>query len=159
MAKPGGWLARAQNLGSAFFAVLSAEISAALQDLGESGRGLLRAALLFTVTLALGFWTVGLLVYFLVEMLALRLPRWGAVGIVFGIFLAGTVLFAVLCVARARRIETPAAILERRFRDHTAWWQRRIAADGRGSGRSEADAAGSDIPETRATPAIDEEDD
>jgi len=138
MTSPSGWLARAQNLGSAFFAVLKAELSAAPEDLGESGRGLLRAALLLTVTLALGFWTVGLLVYFLIEMLALWLPRWGAVGIVFGLFLVGTVLFALACVARARRIETPAAMLDRRFRDHAAWWQQRIA--GAGGGAESADA-------------------
>lgn len=135
----GSWISRAQNLGSAFLSVLRAEVSAALQELAESGRGLLRAALLFTVTLALGFWTVGLLVYFLIELLVLRLPRWGAVGIVFGLFLAGTVLFAMIAVARARRIQTPAAILDRRFRDHTAWWQQRIAG-----GADAADAADTD---------------
>lgn len=129
MTKPAGWIARAQNLGSAYFAVLRAEVQAALADLAESGRGLLRAALLFTITLALGFWTVGLLVYFLIEMLALWLPRWGAVGTVFGLFVFGTVAFAMACVARARRIEAPTAMLDRRLRDHAAWWQTRIAGE------------------------------
>ncbi len=151
MATPGGWLARAQNLGSAFFAVLRAELAAAIRDLSESGRGLLRAGLLLTVSVALGFWTVGLLVYFLIEMLALRLPRWGAVGIVFGLFLLGTVLFALACVARARRIETPAAILDRRFRDHAAWWQQKIAGP---SGHP-----GSDDSAEFAAAAAEEEDD
>ena len=114
MTKPAGWIARVQNLGSAYFAVVRAEISAALADLAESGRSLLRAALLFTITLALGFWTVGLLLYFLIEMLALWLPRWGAVGIVFAVFVLGTVLFAMASVARARRIEAPTAMLDRR---------------------------------------------
>lgn len=139
MMKPSAWLARAQNLGTAFLAVLKAELAAALEELGESRRSLLRAALLFSVTLALGFWTVGLLVYFLIEMLALRLPRWGAVGIVFGLFLAGTLLFAWAAVARARRIETPAAILGRRFRDHASWWQQRIAG-----GADDPDVSGGD---------------
>ena len=94
MTSPAGWLARLQQLGSAYFAVLRAEATAALQDLSASGRSLLRAALLFTVTVALGFWTVGLLVYFLIEMLALWLPRWGAVGIVFALFVLGTAAFA-----------------------------------------------------------------
>jgi cytochrome c biogenesis protein CcdA len=133
MTGPAGWLARAQNLGSAYFSVLRAEIQAALRDLGESGRSLLRAALLFTITLALGFWTVGLLVYFMVEMLALWLPRWGAVGIVFGLFVLATVLFASVSVSRARSIEPPTAMLERRFRDHAAWWQERVAAGSDGS--------------------------
>lgn len=135
MTGPAGWLARAQNLGSAYFAVLRAEVQAALQDLGDSGRSLLRAALLFTVTLALGFWTVGLLVYFLIEMLALWLPRWGAVGIAFGLFVLGTLAFAAAAVARARRIEPPTAMLERRFRDHAAWWQSRIGGEDGGSSR------------------------
>ena len=126
MTSPAGWLARAQNLGAAYFAVLRAELSAALQELADSGRSLLRAALLFVIALALGFWTVGLLVYFMIEMLALWLPRWGAVGIVFGLFVLGTAAFAAACVARARRIEAPTAMLERRFRDHADWWQGRI---------------------------------
>ena len=137
MTKPAGWIARAQNLGSAYFAVVRAEISAALADLAESGRSLLRAALLFTITLALGFWTVGLLVYLLIEMLALWLPRWGAVGIVFAVFVLGTVLFAMASVARARRIEAPTAMLDRRLRDHTAWWQSRLGAEGEGSAVAE----------------------
>ena len=48
MTSPAGWLARLQQLGSAYFAVLRAEATAALQDLSASGRSLLRAALLFT---------------------------------------------------------------------------------------------------------------
>lgn len=140
------WIARAQNLGSGYFAVLRAEISAALQDLAESGRGLLRAAVLFTVTIALGFWTVGLLVYFLIEMLALWLPRWGAVGIVFGIFVVATVSFALTSVARARRIETPTALLDRRFRDHAAWWQERIGRESGGPGTTEASAEEGEEP-------------
>jgi len=137
MTKPAGWIARVQNLGSAYFAVVRAEISAALADLAESGRSLLRAALLFTITLALGFWTVGLLVYLLIEMLALWLPRWGAVGIVFAVFVLGTVLFAMASVARARRIEAPTAMLDRRLRDHTAWWQSRLGAEDEGSAVAE----------------------
>lgn len=142
MTPPAGWLARVQNLGSAYFAVVRAEISAALEELAESGRGLLRAAVLFTVTVALGFWTVGLLVYLLIEMLALWLPRWGAVGIVFGVFVVATVTFAFTCVARARRIEAPTAMLDRRFRDHAAWWQERIGRENGGPG-----AAGGTAPE------------
>lgn len=126
MTSPAGWLTRVQQLGSAYFAVLRAELAAALEDLQASGRSLLRAALLFTVTVALGFWTVGLLVYFLIEMLALRLPRWGAVGVVFALFVVGTVAFAAAAVARLRRIEAPAEMLQRRWLDHTAWWQSRI---------------------------------
>ena len=139
MTKPAGWIARVQNLGSAYFAVVRAEISAALADLAESGRSLLRAALLLTITLALGFWTVGLLVYFLIEMLALWLPRWGAVGIVFALFVLGTVLFAMASVARARRIEAPTAMLDRRLRDHTAWWQSRLGGEDEGSAVAELD--------------------
>mgnify|MGYP003422872716 FL=1 len=146
MTKPAGWIARAQNLGSAYFAVLRAEISAALQDLAESGRGLLRAALLFTVTVAFGFWTAGLLVYFLIELLALWLPRWGAVGIVFGIFVVATVTFALTCVARARRIDPPTAMLDRRFRGHAACRQQRIGPDGGRPGTTGDPAAEGEEP-------------
>ncbi|MEO8276311.1 MAG: phage holin family protein [Thermoanaerobaculia bacterium] len=127
MLKPSAWLARIREVGSAFLAVLRAEFSTTLQEIGESGRGLMRAALFFTITIALGFWTVGLLVYFLVELLAQHLPRWGAVGIVFGLFLVATIVFALISVRRVRSIETPIAILDRRFRNHAAWWQQRVA--------------------------------
>ena len=141
MTPPAAWLARLQNLGSAYFAVLRAEVGAALQDLSASGRSLLRAAVLFTVTLALGFWTVGLLVYFMIEMLALWLPRWGAVGIVFALFGLGTVAFALASVSRARSIEAPTAMLERRLRDHSAWWQGRIGGAGAPGGERDDEAA------------------
>lgn len=128
MTSPSGWIARVQRLGSAYFGVVRAEISAALSDLQETGRSVFRAALLLTVTVALGFWTVGLLVYFLIEMLAIWLPRWGAVGAVFGLFLAATVGFALLFTGRVRRIEAPTQMLERRFQNHSAWWQRQMSA-------------------------------
>ncbi|MEO8196436.1 MAG: phage holin family protein [Thermoanaerobaculia bacterium] len=144
MTPPAAWLARVQNLGSAYFAVLRAELGAALEELNESGRSLLRAALLFTVTLALGFWTVGLLVYFLIEILALWLPRWGAAGIVFGLFVVGTVSFAAASVARARRIEAPTAMLGRRFRDHADWWQGRIGGQEDGAGGRAGDDSDDD---------------
>ena len=70
-------------------------------------------------------------------MLALWLPRWGAVGIVFAVFVLGTVLFAMASVARARRIEAPTAMLDRRLRDHTAWWQSRLGAEDEGSAVAE----------------------
>lgn len=133
MTSPAAWLARAQSLGSAYVAVLRAEVTAALQDLAASGRSVLRAALFATVTIALGFWTVGLLVYFLIEMLTLWLPRWGAVGAVFGLFLLSTLILAAVTVSRARRVEAPTTLLERRVRDHAAWWQGRIAAESEGS--------------------------
>ncbi len=144
MSRSDGWLARIHHLGTAFLAVLKAELAAALADLARSGQGLVRAAVLFTVTVALGFWTVGLLVYFLVEMLALWLPRWGAVGIVFGLFLAATAIFAWAAVARARRIETPAAILDRRLRDHKSWWQDRIGGGAEDEREGDPDLEGGD---------------
>jgi cytochrome c biogenesis protein CcdA len=147
MTSPAGWLARAQRLGSAYLAVVQAELQAVLRDLGESGRGVLRAAVLFTVTVALGFWTVGLLVYFLVEMLALWLPRWGAVGVVFAVFVAGTLAFAAACVARGRRIESPSAIVERRWRDHSSWWQEQIAGEAAIRGRVAAEAEDEGVDE------------
>lgn len=42
-------------------------------------------------------------------------------------------------VARARRIEAPTTMLDRRFRDHAAWWQTRIAGEGAGDASGASD--------------------
>jgi cytochrome c biogenesis protein CcdA len=123
-----GLMRRIRGLGSALAGVLSAEISALVADLAASGRGLLRSLLLFALGFAFAFWTLGLLIYFLVELLALKLARWGAVGIVFALFLAIAVALILASRSRLRSIESPARTVDRRIKGHLAWWQTTVAA-------------------------------
>ena len=93
MSDSGSWTARIRSVGEAFLGVIRAELAALTADLGKSGRALVRALVWVAAAAAIGFWTLGLLIYFAVELLALVVPRWGAVGIVLGLFvLAGIAL-------------------------------------------------------------------
>lgn len=143
---PGGIVRRVRGMGSAFLGVVGAEISALIADLAASGRSLNRALLLFGLGFAFAFWTLGLLVYFAIELLALKMARWGAVGVVFGVFLLVAVALIAAALARLRRIESPAATLDRRVKGHLAWWQERVA--GAQAPRSGARGVDDDLDET-----------
>jgi uncharacterized membrane protein YqjE len=122
-----GIVTRVRGMGGAFLGVVSAEFSALVAELSASGRSLTRALVLFGVGFAFAFWTLGLLIYFAIELLALKLARWGAVGVVFAVFLIVAALLIAAALARLRRIESPAATIDRRVKGHLAWWQERVA--------------------------------
>lgn len=123
------WTQRLRAVGDAFLGVVRAELAELAAEIGRSGRALVRALALLAAAAGVAFWTIGLLLYFAIELLALRLPRWGAVGVV----LATYVLLALVLVVVARRrlaaIESPATTVARRLADHQRWWSERVAAD------------------------------
>ncbi len=129
MGRRGGWLGRAHGLGAAFLEVVRAELAALGADLAASGRSLARVLLLFAAACAVAFWTLALLVYFLIELVALKLPRWGAVGSVLALFLIATLLLLWRGVARMRRLEPPAKAVRRRWRSHAEWWNERVVGE------------------------------
>ena len=124
-----GVVGRVRDMGGALVGVVRAEISSLLAELASSGRSLVRSLVLFALAFAFGFWTLGLLVYFLVELLALRLARWGAVGIVFALFLLTALALGAWSLSRLKRIESPVATLDRRLKNHLTWWQQRVVAE------------------------------
>ena len=124
-----GWTARIRSVGEAFLGVLRAEIGAVVADLGQSGRALVRALLWVAAAMAVGFWTLGLLIYFAVELLALVVPRWGAVGIVFGLFLLVGALLALAVKRQVSTIEPPDETVRRHLADSQRWWSERVATD------------------------------
>jgi uncharacterized membrane protein YqjE len=126
----GGWSGRLREVGEAFVEVVRSEIAVVAADLGATGRQLARALLLVAAAAAVAFWTLGLLLYFAVELLALVLPRWGAVGSVLGLFAVVTVGLLLGVWSRLKSIESPAATLRRHFDDHRQWWSGSIAAGG-----------------------------
>jgi cytochrome c biogenesis protein CcdA len=132
-----GLMRRIRGLGGALAGVLSAEISALVADLAASGRSLLRSLLLFALGFAFAFWTLGLFIYFLVELLALKLQRWGAVGIVFALFLAVAVALILASRSRLKGIESPAKTVDRRIKGHLAWWQTTVAGQIPAGGRDD----------------------
>ena len=130
MSEPGrSWSALVREIGEAFLALLRAEVEAVARDLGDSGRALLRALVLAGFAFAVAFWALGLIVYLAVELLALVLPRWGAVGIVLAVFVLASAILAAVAARRLRAVESPAATVRRRMEDNRRWWRERIGAE------------------------------
>lgn len=124
-----GWGGRIRDVGEAFLAVVRAEIAALAGDLGRSGRALLRVLLLALAAAGVLFWTIGLLVYFAIELLARTLPRWGAVGIVLAVYLLLLVILLGIVRRRLRAIEPPDVTIRRRMEENRRWWRERVAPD------------------------------
>jgi hypothetical protein len=123
------WRARLREVGDAFLGVVRAELAALVEDLGRSGKALVRALVLVAVAAGIAFWTLGLLLYFAIELVALLLPRWGAVGVVLGIFLLLTFGLLVAARRRWRSIEPPTETVRRRLDESRSWWSERIAGE------------------------------
>ena len=124
-----GWTARIRGVGEAFLGVVRAEIAALVADLGQSGRALVRALLWLAAVMAVAFWTLGLVIYFAVELLALVVPRWGAVGIVLGLFVVVGALLVVAVKRKVSAIEPPDETVRRHLADSQRWWRERVESD------------------------------
>jgi hypothetical protein len=124
-----GWVARIRSVGASFLGVVRAEIGALVADLGRSGRALVRALLWLGAGAMVAFWTIGLLIYFAVELLALVVPRWGAVGIVLGVFVLVAALLFLAVKRKVGAIEAPDATVRRHLADSQRWWNERVAAE------------------------------
>lgn len=129
MSRSSGWIARVRAVGEAFLGVLRAEVAELAADLGRSGRALVRALVLIMAAAGVAFWSLGLLLYFAVELLALVLPRWGAVGVVLGVFVLIATILLLLARHKLRAVESPTAAFRRRFDDHQRWWQESIVGE------------------------------
>jgi len=120
------WLGMIRDVGAAFGDLARAELGAIAADLGRSGGALVRALVVAAVAAACAFWTLGLAIYFAVELLARWLPRWGAVGIVWAVSLVATIALLLVVRAKLAAIEPPAETVRRRMDDSRQWWQSRI---------------------------------
>jgi hypothetical protein len=121
------WLDMVRDVGTAFGDLARAELTSIADDLGRSGSALVRALVVAAVAAAFAFWTLGLAVYFTVELLTRVVPRWAAVGLVLALFLMATVVLLLVVRSRLAAIEPPAATVRRRLEDSRRWWHARIA--------------------------------
>ena len=121
------WLGMVRDVGVAFADLARAELAAIAADLGRSGGALVRALVVAAVAAACAFWTLGLAIYFAVELLARWLPRWGAVGIVWAASLLATAVLLLVVRAKLAAIEPPAETVRRRMEVSQRWWQSRVA--------------------------------
>ena len=127
------WSDKLKAVGQAYVELLDSELSAVRDDLRGTGRrvgGLLLLLVAVAITL---FWAVGLLVYSLVEIATLWLPRWGATLTILALLVVVTIVLALVVRGRWRGTELPANTVRRHFDEHVAWWESRVV------GGSEAD--------------------
>lgn len=124
------WSETFRALGSAILALLKAELEAFEQDLGRSAKAAALGVALFAVAGAFGFWTLGVATYFLIQLLALWLPLWGASLAVTLLFGAIAAVLALIGMRKLERFENPVTTARERIDDHIDWWQRRVLSTG-----------------------------
>jgi hypothetical protein len=115
------WIELIRSLGAALLEVYRAELADLKGDVRDASIHLVWALGLLLGAGVIAFWAVATLVFFVIEMLALWLPLWGAVGVVL-LLLVGTVLtLLALGLRRLKRWENPAETVRRRLTDHRSW--------------------------------------
>ena len=143
-----GWRDSIQALGGAFSELVRAELAVLGEDFSRSGRRLGGALLLLASALFVLFWAIGLTVYLAVEVVGRWLPRWGAVSAVLVVVLLVMVVLAAIGWRRLQRLESPAALVEKRWTSHREWWLEQFPAAGsdepRGAGGAAAQADAAD---------------
>lgn len=113
-------------LGQAALDLLRAEGTALRSELEGGARRLLGVLALLLVAVFALFWALGALIFGLVEVGALWLPRWAAaLVLVVALALVAWVLVAI-ARRRASRLESPAAAVQRRAEDYRDWWESRV---------------------------------
>ena len=124
------WSETFQTLGTAVLELLKAEIAALERDLARSGKNAALGIALVLAAAAVVFWTLGVATFFLVQLLALWLPVWGAALVVTLTLaaVAGGLAFAGL--RKLEKFENPLSTARRRLDDHIDWWQDRVLVPG-----------------------------
>ena len=128
-----GWIELVRSLGGALLEVWRAEAAELKEELGETSIHLAWGVGLMIAAGMVGFWTLAAGIYFVIHLLALWLPLWGAAGVVL-LLLALTVLTLVwLGTRRFQRWENPAELVGRRVRSHRAWLEEHLLPEEAGS--------------------------
>ena len=124
------WQDRLLTLREALAELYAAEGEALSRDLAEWGKRFAFALLLLLAALALGFWLLALLVGFLVALLAVWLPVWGATLAAAGVLALVVGGLAWWGWRRLQALGGPLQRVQRRWRDHVDWWQERVFDSG-----------------------------
>lgn len=127
-----GWIDLFRSLGESLIEVLRAESTALQTDLKTSSRHLLWALILFGAAAMLLFWVIGLSVFLLITLLAIKLPLWASALIVLGLFFVAMAGLGLVGYFRfLRRVENPVDTVKRHVDDHLDWWQNGLLAQGK----------------------------
>lgn len=120
------WIELIRGLGAALLEVYRAEADELKSEVQESSKHLLWAVALFGAAAAIGFWTVAAGIYFLIQVLALWLPLWGASGVALLVLVLTLAILAGVGYWRLRRWENPAAAIRRRLAEHRIWVEEQL---------------------------------
>jgi len=120
------WSETFQSVGSAVLGLLKAELEALERELARSGKHLGIGIGLLAGAAAVGFWTLGVATYFLIQLLAVWLSLWAASLIVTLAFAAIVAGLAFAGLRKLRRFENPVTTVRRRVEDHMDWWHDRV---------------------------------
>jgi len=120
------WLELLRGLGQGFLDVLRAEWEQLLADFGVSAKRLAFGVGLLGAAAMLCFWLLGTFVYFLIQVVAIWLPVWGAAGIVVLVLLLVIGVLGLVGMRFLKKIENPIDTVGRRWDDHLDWWEARL---------------------------------
>lgn len=124
------WSETFRALGSAILSLLKAELEDFERDIARSAKTAGIGVALLVAAGAFGFWTLGVATYFLIQLLAIWLPLWGAALAVTLLFGACAAVLALVGMRKLERFENPLTSARDRFDDHIDWWQRRVLPAG-----------------------------
>jgi len=120
------WGERLLALRDALGELYAAEGEALSRDLARWGKAFAVAVLLLLAALALGFWLLAVLVGLVAAVLAIWLPVWAAVLVTAGLLALVVGGLAWLGWRRLAALGGPLGRVQRRWRDHAAWWRERV---------------------------------
>jgi hypothetical protein len=123
------WLDLFRALGQSLADLAAAEIAALKEELARNGRTLGLALALFGAAAVIGVWLIALVLFTLIQVLAIWLPMWGASAVVTGVFLIVVTVLALVGAMKLKKLESPAATVGRRWSGHRRWWDRHLLAD------------------------------
>lgn len=134
------WSRRARALGGSLVEVLQAEIHSLLADFQRTGRGAVRGVALLLAAAALVFWSIGLLITFIVTVLAAWLGLWQAAGLTFLVVALAGLAVALWGMGVLKRLEAPTQIVRIHVDDHVQWWREALAPPSQPERDQESDA-------------------
>jgi hypothetical protein len=120
------WRERLLDLREALAELYAAEGEALSRDLARWGKALAIAVLLLLAAVMLSFWLIAVLVGFLVALLSVWLPVWGATLVTAGVLLLVIGGLGMVGWRRLSALGGPVERVTRRWRDHVSWWQERV---------------------------------
>lgn len=140
------WIELIRGLGAALLEVYRAEAAELGSEVRASAKHLAWAAGLFLAAAMIGFWALAAGIYFLIQVLALWLPLWGASGVVLLLLVLTLLVLAGVGIWKLRKWENPAESMRRRLAEHRVWIDEHLLPAEEAPGESAAEESGATEP-------------